>query len=194
MGFVGSQADPFPTLPPLLLFPGIFPWHFLIMSFLLLCSSSPLLFSFSVWWEELAKVHKRYDPTLLLFSPIFSALPSISAWYCRKALGRTLRIPQVPFRINSCLISTQTDLWLQECGRACPIFFEVNTSTTDMGHTCVQDVTAHTTGSVWWSSAPCIQKWFLSLLVLPKTIPSTALHRSLVSRNPEFVSKQAQIV
>lgn len=98
----------------------------------------------------------------------------------------------MPYGINSCLLSTQADPWLGECGRACHSFLEVNTSTTPLGCTCSQGVTA-STADVWWSSAPSIQKLSLSLLVIPETIPSTALCRCLVSRNPEFVPMQAPI-
>lgn len=49
--------------------------------------------------------------------------------------------PQMPYGINSCLISTQADLWLGECVRTCHSFLEVNTSTTPLGCTCSQDVT-----------------------------------------------------
>lgn len=195
MGFVGSQVNRFPNLPPLLLFPGIFPWYFFFMSF-----PSSVLHPYCFFPSRSDKVTRtckgaqKVWPHFAVFSPTFSALLPASAWCCRKALGRTLRIPQLPFGINSCLISTQTDLWLGQCGRASPHFLEGEYKhNIFVMHLHPRCDCAHCRQ---WLVVQCslYPKMDPVSPVLPKTVPSTTLHWNLASRNPEFVPKQVQIV
>lgn len=107
-------------------------------------------------------MYRTYDPTSLYFPHLFSAA-TYQCMLLQESSGQDLEgKSQVPYGINCCLISTQADLWLGECGRTCHSFLEMNTSMTPLGLTCSQDVILHSLQAVFGGpvlpvskNAPC---------------------------------------